>query len=102
MTLQVCRHVLHSDIRRVMLLLVWLCCLAQGQSRDKAIVTGRVENESGEPLEFANVLIVGTLDGDVTGPKGQFTFRTSHVGQQVVRASMVGMESATMNDSKSG
>lgn len=92
-----CRHVLHKDIHRVMLLLVSLSCLAQGQSRDKAIVAGRVENESGEPLEFANVLIVGTLDGDVTGPKGQFTFRTLHVGQQVVRASMVGMEPATMN-----
>ncbi len=97
MICQVLRRVLHRDIHGVMLLLVWLSCLAQGQSRERATIAGRVENESGEPLEFANVLIVGTLDGDVTGPKGQFTFRTSHVGQQVVRASMVGMEAATMN-----
>ena len=96
MTRQIMLHAMHNKVRQVILLLVCLSSFAPGQSRDKAIVAGRVENESGEPMEFANVLIVGTLDGDVSGPKGQFSFRTSHTGLQVVRASMVGMEAATI------
>ena len=69
MTRQVMLHAIQREVRQVILLLVWLSYLAPGQSRDKAIVAGRVENESGEPMDCANVLIVGTLDGDVSGPK---------------------------------
>jgi vitamin B12 transporter len=97
MTRQIMSYVIQKKVPQVILLLVCLSSLAAGQSRERAIIAGRVENESGEPMEFANVLIVGTLDGDVSGPKGQFAFRTSHTGTQVVRASMVGRESATID-----
>ena len=79
------------------LTIVSLFC-AFGQVAKKATISGRVEYETGEPLPSANVMIVGTLEGDVTGLSGRFSFRTQHFGRCVVRASMVGMEpdSATL------
>jgi vitamin B12 transporter len=89
--------VLSRHVLTAMLLTAVVTCLAHGQGKPSAIITGKVENESGEPLEYVNVLIVGTLDGDVTQSTGQFTFRTSHFGRQVLRASMVGMQPDTID-----
>lgn len=69
---------------------------AQPQSNVKTIVSGIVLNEKGNPLESVNVFIAGTLDGDVTDSKGNFRFITTQIDTQVIRASLIGFESASV------
>lgn len=72
------------------------------QTKHSVIVSGEVVDEKGIPLELVNVLLVGTLDGDVTDTEGRFKFRTSKVGVQELRATMIGYEQATSTLKLSG
>ena len=58
-------------------------------------ISGTVTTDKGEALQFVNVQVVGTVEGASTNRQGAFSFITSQAGRQVVRASMIGFESAS-------
>lgn len=58
----------------------------------QTVIVGRVTDGAGEPLAFANVQVVGTLDGAATDRAGGFRFVTKQTGTQTIQASMLGME----------
>jgi hypothetical protein len=64
---------------------------AFGQKKG-SVIAGVVQDENGSPLGMVNVQIVGTADGDATDSKGKFIFKTGKLGENVVRASLIGYE----------
>jgi len=58
----------------------------------KCILAGEVENDQGSPLEFVNVQIRGTTEGDMTDSKGIFRITTSLRGSLVMHFSLLGYD----------
>ncbi len=89
--------------RNAKIIIILLLCLyviqsmkaAQGQAKRYTIIAGSVKDEESKPIEGANVQIVGTYDGDVTNPSGNFRFITSANGKIDIRASLIGYEAIT-------
>lgn len=54
----------------------------------KATITGKITSE-GKPVEYANILLVGTSEGSVTDTLGNYTFKVS-TGTYKVRVTSVG------------
>ncbi|NBC86478.1 MAG: TonB-dependent receptor plug domain-containing protein [Bacteroidetes bacterium] len=54
------------------------------------VVTGRVVDGKGQPLQFASVQVEGTLSGGATDADGSYLFRTSMTGRQVLVANTLG------------
>lgn len=89
-----------SDSRLALILwLVVMVLLAFGQTHDAAaqgstfaFVTGDVTDIDGLPLPYVNVFIAGTTDGAATALDGRFEFRTRHLGEQQLRAAVMGFE----------
>ena len=70
------------------LFLVCICSKAQE-------ITGKVEDESGEPLSFANILLQAASDstlikGAISDETGDYLFENVSGGTYFVTASMVG------------
>ena len=59
----------------------------------QTVVTGKVVQENGELLPGANVYLQGTYDGASTNEKGEFTFRTTKTGEQILLVEFIGFES---------
>lgn len=62
------------------------------QVGEVAVVRGNVTDAAGEPLPYVNVYILGTTDGAATTSDGQFVFGTRHLGDQQIRATLIGFE----------
>lgn len=62
------------------------------QESQKVVVRGIIIDENKKPLQYVNVLLVGSFDGDVTNQDGKFQFTTQKIGTQVIRASFIGYE----------
>ncbi|MBQ4914742.1 TonB-dependent receptor [Maribacter sp. MMG018] len=71
--------------------LIFLCAsfIATGQT----IISGKVKDAKGNPIEGANVYLEGTYDGASTDVKGNFSFETAETGTQNLIVSMVSFES---------
>lgn len=76
--------------------LLWcFCCLipilvfAQSQP---AYIAGKVVDEDGAPLAFANLQIIDSFDGDVSNEAGHFMLATRKTGAIKIRASLLGYE----------
>lgn len=76
--------------------LLWcFCCLipilvfAQSQP---AYIAGKVVDEDGAPLAFANLQIIDSFDGDVSNAAGRFVITTRASGAIQIRASLLGYE----------
>lgn len=59
-----------------------------------AFITGRIIDETGKPLAYANIQIIGTTLGDASNAKGDFSFSTTLTGVQKIRATMISFEPA--------
>ena len=59
----------------------------------QTVFTGKVVQENGELLPGANVYLQGTYDGASTNEKGEFTFRTTKTGEQILLVEFIGFES---------
>ncbi len=57
-----------------------------------ATVRGNVTDADGLPLAYVNVFILDTTDGAATAADGQFEFRTQHLGNQQIRATIIGFD----------
>lgn len=59
----------------------------------QAIISGKVVDEKGLPLEGANVFIEGTYDGTASQANGDFSFTTTATGTQVLKITFLTYES---------
>jgi len=57
-----------------------------------AFIAGRIIDETGKALAYANVQIIGTALGDASNAAGDFSFSTTLTGVQKIRATMMGYE----------
>ena len=55
-------------------------------------ISGKVTDRNGQPIVGANVYLEGSYDGATTNPMGEFTFRTSLKGEQILVISYVSFE----------
>ena len=83
--------------RQAALVLFWVRLLVglhggPAFAQSVALVQGQVVDETGQPVAFANVQIVGTTAGATTGRDGRFAFSTRHLGQHDLSASCIGFE----------
>ena len=60
-------------------------------------ISGMVITSKNIPVAGANVFIKGTYDGTTTDSLGNFRFRTSETGNQIIIASFVGYETQSLN-----
>ena len=74
----------------LMLFALFVYSPVRGQKR--GVVTGRVVDESGVALEFANVGIRKISLGGVTDQNGSFTIQNVPFGEHVLTASLIGFE----------
>ncbi len=80
-------------------ILVALLAAAPALGQDTGRIAGRVTDaESGRPLQFANVAIVGTPFGASANRVGEYTIDLVPVGTYAVRASYIGYRSGTVSD----
>jgi vitamin B12 transporter len=70
------------------LLLFFASSFAEAQTT----VSGKITNEKGEALAFANILIKGTYDGVSSNENGTFLFTTTEKGEVTILASSIGYE----------
>lgn len=71
--------------------------LVHGAFAQEGKISGQVvEEETGEPLPGANVVLVGTQKGTTTNPNGQYTILNVDPGTYTIRASAVGFENQTV------
>jgi len=59
-----------------------------------ALIAGKIADEKGKPLAFANVQVVDTYDGEVSNATGRFVITSRKAGEVKVRASMIGYETS--------
>ena len=59
-------------------------------------ITGQVTGENGQPLSGANVVVVGTQIGTLTGADGRYTIPGVPPGTYQVRASLIGYSDQTV------
>ena len=64
----------------------------------QTIISGKVADNKGLPLEGANVYLDGTYDGDTTDETGSFSFTTETLGSQVLIISFLSYETKTISD----
>jgi len=85
---------------------MWVCSLGLPAGSAEAqqtlaygSITGKVfDKESGAPLNFANVVILGTTMGGMARNGGQFAINPVPVGTYQIRASFVGYDPQTLVD----
>jgi outer membrane receptor for ferrienterochelin and colicins len=61
-------------------------------ARQEGVITGKIMNESGMPLEFVNVGIRKISLGGVTNESGSFTIKNIPPGEHLLIASLIGFE----------
>lgn len=75
----------------IYLSLITLLLLSTLTAQNKKItITGKVIENNLSPVQFANVFLLNTFDGAMSGEDGGFTFTTAQKGEQTLIASMIG------------
>ncbi|NNE07176.1 MAG: TonB-dependent receptor plug domain-containing protein [Gemmatimonadetes bacterium] len=78
-------------------LLVFRADLAFGESSPRlGAVRGKLQEENGDPIAYADVFVVGTGRGAITEPDGSFEITDLPVGKQTLRFNRIGYESDTL------
>jgi hypothetical protein len=73
-----------------------------GQIFSQATITGVVVDEAGQPLEFVNVYVKGTIYGDVTAVDGSFKFELKNLSKDTLIASFIGFKSKVLKIANDG
>jgi len=56
------------------------------------IVSGRVLDEDGKPLQYVNVFFTDGIEGAMTDENGRFVIKTMRIGERTLRVSYIGYE----------
>ena len=89
------RYRAHAGRRGRIVLLSFLPALligAESRAAESGSVTGTVKSIEGEGLPFANVVLLGTNLGAMTGVDGKFTIKRIPAGDYQLRVSFLGYE----------
>ncbi len=68
-------------------------------AQNNALITGRVVDDKGLPIEFANILLLKPSDstlikGNVSDSLGQYSFEKVSAGSYLISATMIGLQAA--------
>lgn len=74
---------------------LWLFQLLYFSANAQNTLNGHVENEQGQPLIGANVVIENTFFGMPTGPNGEFSFKNVKSGTYRLKVSYLGYQPAS-------
>ncbi|MCX6335755.1 MAG: carboxypeptidase-like regulatory domain-containing protein, partial [Bacteroidetes bacterium] len=77
-------------MRKILLLIVLMCCSVSILWAQTRQVSGKVNNESGAPLVGASITVKGSTKGVVTDAQGKFTIAVPTKGNTVLVVSSVG------------
>ena len=72
-----------------------ICLLISIEGYSQQTLSGRISDESGAGIAFANVYLEGLYDGTTSDSAGYFLLETSATGKQVLTISSVGYETYT-------
>ncbi len=78
--------------------LLALPCLATAQGGGTGSITGKVTDDAGKPLPYANVLILGTAWGAMSNEAGVYTIKNVPVGTYTLRVMLIGYEDQRVAD----
>ena len=73
-------------------LLMALALLVGPLAGAQGLITGVVKGQKNEPLAGATISLKDTYDGSTTDSAGNFSFRTSEKGGQVLMVSAIGFK----------
>lgn len=73
-------------MKKLLLSLLLFPALAQAQIK----ISGKVTDESGQPLSFSNISLLDTYDGTTVNEDGTFSFETEEKGAFKLQASIIG------------
>ncbi|MFT5752846.1 MAG: hypothetical protein ACI9FW_001270 [Flavobacterium sp.] len=65
-------------------------------SYSQATLKGKVIDEQKNPIVAASVFLKGTYDGTITDENGEFTFKTTSSGNQILQISFISFETLTV------
>lgn len=77
-------------IRKLYIALFMLLLSFTVQAQDKAIIFGKVTNEQGQPVEYANVAVLGYAGGVATDNKGNFELSIPALTELTMVVSFIG------------
>lgn len=77
-------------------ILPYLLLLCFGLSYSQTTISGSVNDDSGQPLPGANLIVANTSIGTVTDFDGRFTLNVNQSLPFTVQASMVGFETVSI------
>jgi uncharacterized membrane protein len=69
--------------------------LSEVQQQERGNIRGKITDEGGNPIPFANVLVVGTTQGAAANVKGEYFIENITPGTYVLRVSAVGYKTKT-------
>lgn len=75
---------------RQIIFLVVMVCFSIVSLYGQTAVSGKVTDEAGQPLPFANIFIKGSYDGNSTDESGEYSFTTTQTGTVTFVVSYVG------------
>lgn len=85
--------------RSIPLLLFLLCGLTvTAQQNTLNRISGKVTDQTGTPVEFANIYIKGTTEGSISSEDGSFVLETTLNGTVTIVASFIGYEPFSITD----
>ena len=70
----------------------FICSGTQLEAQQVGIVSGRVVDEGGNPLQYVNVFFTDGIEGAMTDENGRFVIETLRFGERTLRVSHIGYE----------
>ncbi len=80
-------------MKKPLLLILTILLLISGNAIAQVSVSGKIVDEKGEGVPFANISIKGTYDGTSSDDKGNFSFNTDSKGSVTIIATCIGYDS---------
>ena len=93
--LQICIIKL-TKIKKMKTILTLLFTFISLVSFSQTTLKGKVIDEQKNPIVAANVFLKGTYDGTITDENGEFSFKTTSSGNQILQISFISFETLTV------
>ncbi len=87
-----CRNFVTSKTTTMRTCIFILLLMATTFGFSQNVVSGKVVDEKGQPLQGANVFLDGTYDGNSTDADGNFSFSTTESGSQILKITFLNFE----------
>ena len=81
-----------TNIKKMKTILTLLITFITLLSYSQTTLKGKVIDEQKNPIIAANVFLEGTYDGTITDENGEFSFKTTSSGNQILQISFISFE----------